>query len=243
MPFFVAPHSDEARLAFLEKTEATATQDQAAGNSLLSAELLSEIHEFLTVFTDKVKALTETLGARIKETREAQQSIDLLTIYLRDLWEVLKRRVTRLNQPAEILTYYQLPLDGIIPKPASRDEWLKLADLVVAGEATAVAKGYPPMQNPSVDELKVVLATTRKEISEIAPADRTYDAAQQAVAALRPKADELISEIMDELRFKLRRRDASGQRRVMRSYGANFKYLPGEPIEDITTPPETPPTA
>ena len=60
-------------------------------------------------------------------------------------------------------------------------------------------------------------------------ADRAYDEAQEAVAALRGQADELIAEVMDELRFNLRRKDAPSQRRVMRTYGANFSYLKGEP--------------
>ena len=72
------------------------------------------------------------------------------------------------------------------------------------------------------------------QAGDIAPADRGYDDAQAAVAALRPQADELIQETIDQLRFSLRKMDGPSQRRVMRSYGAVFRPLPGETPEEGT---------
>jgi len=37
---------------------------------------------------------------------------------------------------------------------------------------------------------------------------------------------------MDELRYFLRKEDAPSQRRIMRSYGATYRYLPGEPVDE-----------
>ena len=51
------------------------------------------------------------------------------------------------------------------------------------------------------------------------------------MAALRARADELIAEVMAELRFNLRKKDASTQRRIMRTYGATYSYLLGEPVD------------
>jgi hypothetical protein len=102
---------------------------------------------------------------------------------------------------------------------------------VIAGDAEAVAAGYSAMVNPSIAELQVGLTAAQREADEVAPADRAYDEAQEAVAALRPQADELIQDVMDELRFHLRKRDAPSQRRIMRTYGVSFSYLPGEPAD------------
>jgi hypothetical protein len=63
--------------------------------------------------------------------------------------------------------------------------------------------------------------------------------AQKAVAALRPRADELIGDVMDDLRYNLRKLDPPTQRRIMRTYGATFVALPGEPA-DPTPPPTAP---
>jgi hypothetical protein len=85
------------------------------------------------------------------------------------------------------------------------------------------------MGNPSAAELEAVLEAAHSESDDVAIADREYDEAQERVAALRPRADELIAEVMAELRFTLRKKDAPSQRRTMRRYGARFKYLRGEP--------------
>jgi hypothetical protein len=107
-----------------------------------------------------------------------------------------------------VLTFYQLPLDGTIPKPTNQEQWLTMAVQVIKGDADAVAAGFPAMANPSAAELEVVLKTAQSESDDVAMADRAYDAAQEAVAALRAQADELVSEVMAELRFNLRKHDA-----------------------------------
>jgi len=86
----------------------------------------------------------------------------------------------------------------------------------------AVAAGYPPMCNPSAAELTAILHTTQTAIDRVTTAERAYDQAQEALAAQRAQADQLIAEIMTELRFALRRHDAPSQRRILRTYGATF---------------------
>ncbi len=63
---------------------------------------------------------------------------------------------------------------------------------------------------------------------------------QQAVASyLRDRADELIAEIRDVVLFSTRKMDAPSQRRVLRTYGATFRYLSGEtPDPDEPAPPK-----
>ncbi len=45
------------------------------------------------------------------------------------------------------------------------------------------------------------------------------------------QADELIQEVIEQLRFVFRRLDGPSHRRIMRSYGAFFRMLPGEKPE------------
>lgn len=87
------------------------------------------------------------------------------------------------------------------------------------------------MVNPSAAQLQAVLAATMSEAEDVAMADRAYDEAQEAVVALRPQADKLIEDVMAELRFNLRKKDPPSQRRIMRTYGARFRYLEGEPVD------------
>ncbi len=69
--------------------------------------------------------------------------------------------------------------------------------------------------------------------------NKTRDDAQQGISDMRGKADELIGDIMAELRLTLRKMDSSSQRRIMRSYGTKFKYLQGESVDTDDNDPIT----
>jgi hypothetical protein len=125
----------------------------------------------------------------------------------------------------------------VVPKPATQEEWLTLAAQVVKGDEVAVAAGYPATANPSAAEIEAILAAARSESDDVAVADRAYDEAQEEAAALRPQADDLIVEVVAELRFNLRKKDAPSQRRIMRTYGARYRYLAGEPHDAGDEPP------
>lgn len=247
MPYYDAPSNDVQRLAFLQRAHTTGLQDVTAGAGLVNQETLDAIAAFLPSFQAAMGAVSTLLGARVKETQERLEAIEQVKLYTRDLWEVLKRRVRRLNQPAAVLSFYRLPLDGTTPYPTTQEDWLATAAQVVSGDAEAAAAGYPAMVNPSAAELQAVLDTALSEAADVTAADRAYDQVQAAVAALRPQADGLLEEVMADLRYRLRREDAPSQRRIMRTYGARFRYLPGEPVDpddpgapEDETPIETP---
>jgi hypothetical protein len=156
---------------------------------------------------------------------------------MRDMWEVIKRRVFRKNEPAEVFSYYQLPLDGTVPKAILEKEIFILAERVIAGDKKAVEAGYAPAVCPGSDELAELLNAARKESEDVAQSDREYDDSHKLIAPVRAKADVLIDDIIAELEYNLRKLDPANRRRIMRTYGVTYQYAKGEP-EDI--PSETP---
>jgi hypothetical protein len=232
MPYYDPPNSDLTRLAFLKRALATHAADELAGAAHLSAETLVALTGLAAQFESALGSVDQKLSARTRETGERVEAMARVETCLRDLWEVLKRRVVRQNEHASVLAFYGLPLDGALPQPTTYEEWLTLAERAVSGDAAAVAAGHPAMVNPSAAELGGVVATARQETADVAPADLAYDEAQAAVAELRPQVDAAITDVVAELRFALRRLDPPSQRRVLRRYGARFRYLEGEPVED-----------
>jgi hypothetical protein len=229
MPIYQKPTSDSARLAFLQEAKITAIADIAAGNPSISQATLDAITLFLPGFAEEIEAISITLTGREKEVRERNKAFATLETYLRDLWAGLVRRVHRQKEPAEVFTFYQLPLSGVMPQHLSKAEYLNIAKDVVRGDAHAVGAGYTPMSNPTVLELNAIIQSAEAEFDDVAVADRDYDIAQEVVASSRTVAEDFIQEVMDELRFALRKKDASSQRRIMRSYGATYTFVEGEP--------------
>lgn len=232
MPFYQPPRSDADRLNFVRRAVTTAAQDRASGLAYVSEETASKLADLVAQYQPAYDDLAARLGDRAKEVREREAALSVLEMFVRDFVEVLRRRVRRQSQPAEIFNLYGLPQDGTLPNTTASEEWLTRAAAIVAGEARAVAAGHGAMVNPSAAEVEARLTSARQESDQLAPADRAYDMAQAAVAALRSTANAMIENVVEEVRFATRRMDAPSQRRVLRSYGARFSYLPGEPRDD-----------
>jgi hypothetical protein len=154
-------------------------------------------------------------------------------VLVRDFFEVLKRRTYRLDHPVEVLRLYNLTLTADLPSLKSEADYLDAAVKIVTGDRDAVEDGYPAMQNPSAEEIEVQLRNTRKEIGDLAPADRVLNKVQKDLSDMREPVDELIRDIADYLQFALRKKTASNARRTIRTYGFKYRYLQGEPVEDV----------
>ena len=85
--------------------------------------------------------------------------------------------------------------------------------------------------NPSAAEVAAVLATAVAESNDVPIADAAYDEAQTAVDALRPQADALIKAVRAAILYSTYEMDAPSQRRVLRNYGAVYRYLAGEVVD------------
>jgi hypothetical protein len=240
MPIYDAPRSDADRLLFLKTALDMGRKDEDAGLNYVSKETLDSAEAFIVRFEPAYLNLNAMLAQRIKETSEKTSALTELQTWVRDFWEVGKRRVYRLKLPTAVLAYYGLAQDGNVPKSAGEASWLDFAAQIVQGDADAVAAGYPAMINPSADEVADWLATAQAEAGQVGGTDRRYDQAQEDIAALRPEADTLIQDIVEQLRFSLRKKDEPSQRRIMRSYGARFTYASGETPDADEPPVETP---
>ena len=236
MPKYVAPESDEKRLAVLDMISLTAPVDIAAGRGYLTQDALDPLLVFAGKFGVAFKAMTASQGERSRETAEREAALERLKTHVRDFRETLRRRVYRTNQPAGVLNKYNLPLDGAFDEPTTYQDWFMAAQTLINGDAEAVAAGFPAMTNPSAAEVAAALTTAKAETTDVAAAEANLDEAQAAVAALRPEADVLIADVMEQIRFALRKQDAASQRRILRLYGAQFRYLPGETPDEAAVP-------
>jgi hypothetical protein len=226
-------YSDNGRTHVLQTTVKTAKSD---GDNYVSATTVQDITNFLPNWNLKLEQVSQFLSVREKEVREKNIAMGFLDRIVRDVWEVEKRRVKRLDLPAEVLTYYQLPLNGNVPKTIKRKELLALAANMIQGDKEAVLAGFDPIDNPSAAELQTALDAAEKESAEVAPADRKYDEAEEEVSNLRPEADNLVANVVDELKFNLRKRDRASQRRIIQSYGIEIDYTSGSgPVSDDET--------
>jgi hypothetical protein len=215
----------------LEQCVITGGQDKERGKPLIDDVVLGNITAFLATWGPLVRQLDIKQAGRSKEVRESGSAASELETYIRDVWVVEKRRITREGLPPEVLLYYGLDMNAELPHSGTRAQLLQWGKTIVDGDAAAVAAGYEAIANPSALQVNAKLTAAQTEADQVAMRDRDFDEAQQAVSTGRARAEELIYEVMDQLRFNLRKLDAADQRRVMRSYGATFSYETGEAVD------------
>lgn len=212
---------DTERITFLLQTAAIAPQDFAAGHPYIRRDTLDAVNALLPTFQAAVQAAHNRLSARVDATRAQAAAFARLRNCIRAFWAGLHRRAHWLGCP-EVIPFYGFAAQEPLPRIHGRAHWLTMAAQAIEGDAAAAAAGYPAMVNPSAAELQPLLESARSCIEAVAQADRAYQEAQQAVAALRPRANELIVLTVLDLRYYLSRFEASERRRIMRSYGARF---------------------
>ena len=224
MPKIHKAQNDIDRVAMLSASVEAGTKDHEENNVFISSDLLSKTKTFIEIFKPVVIGLNEKLKLRVKKVARKNQAIKFVEIYTRDIWSGLKRRVARENQPAYVLEFYKLSLNGTNPKIASPKALLEVAGQVVQGDADAVEAGFETMTNPTAAELKEKLETATEDVSSAAQADQEHDNLQAQVSKLRPQAESLIDDLQAELRFFLRKLDPPSRRQIMRTYGIQFRY-------------------
>ena len=238
MPKYVTPRTDISRLTFMAKAVQTATDEAAAvaatggGTTMLNPALLADLTAHYNAFKAASSAVKTALGNRKAETAESVAAMNKLKMYSSHLRTAVRHRALREEQPARIFDFYGLNSDGTQPTFNSRRERLLAAEALIAGDAEAVAAGYAPIVAPSAAELQVVYDAAMAQAGDLPAADKAYDEAQAAVAALRPQADKLIKAVRAAILYATYEMDAPSQRRVLRNYGSEYYYAPAEKVDD-----------
>lgn len=255
MPRMRVPESDDARAALMSTAIRTAASDAAKGITYIPASVITAATTFLndrTVGETTVPGFASLVTQRqlaegrvTKEVGEAQTAEGVLDTYVRDYVAVLGRRTFRLKHSVAVLDCHKLNHDAELPPLGTQEERRTVAQELVAGDAAAVAMGFPAMANPSAAELQTKLTDAVRERGEVTPVDRDLQALLEKLRALRPQAQVVVDDLVDELRHSTRRLEAGTAREVMRSYGLSYETLPGEtpePSEPATPPPAPAPT-
>lgn len=129
MPRVREPESDQSRLQLLSKAVKTALLDDEKNLHYLPADLPGTIATFLADapapaatpgYQSAVATLTRDRAALSKEVDEAEKADAALETWMRDFWEVLRRRTFRLGHAAAVLNFYDLAHDGETPAIGNR---------------------------------------------------------------------------------------------------------------------------
>ncbi len=240
MPYYVPARSHVDRLANLKAALAAHTADNAAGKPILSAVTLTKLN-IISTYEPAVLGVASAEAKRSLEVSQKNTKYAKLLAFIRDYWEVLKRRTARLDHDASILLYAGLPLAGDVPAIANESVAVNIAKQIAKGDADMVAAGFPAMTNPTATEVTAARVAYENEHNDIAPADSALDSTLAAAQGMVLEVDEILEDVRAEVAHFNRKLDDPSIRRVLRRYGLRFATNPGEPTEDPTDEGGTPP--
>lgn len=230
MPTRIDPTSHEGRVNLLTTAIATATSDRAANRTNVPQQWITDATPLLTTYRAKVTALNAKMGKRRDEIAERDAQVAMLEKYVRHGWAVLEMRIDRLGLPAGLRDLYGVPASK--SPYLTPQEWVTKAQTFISGDAAAETQGQNAMTNPSAEEIQAILTVAQAEIADVSDAVAELDAAQETAQIDVPKVMELIADLYAYLEFGLRKESPASQRQEMRRYGVQYKYLPGEPVEE-----------
>ncbi len=226
--------SDTGKVTQIKTGYATGKKDREEGNDYLSEETLSAAERVLGVYENKSISAHQKLSRRSRELDESRTAINTLETFVRDAVSVLQRKVKRENLPPQVFSLYGLPLDGKTPHPGSPAEWITIAGEIVEGDDKAHEQGFGRIACPSALEVLNKKEIAGKEHDDVSSADRNYDKVQEELAEIRNEAAVVIEDILAELRFNLRKMDDASKRRIMRTYGVQFRTIGGDSSSEET---------
>lgn len=243
MTMILYPGTDVGRISLLRNIIAAYEKEKQGGHEVLFPDFVTKMKELLTEYEQKSNQVSVRIGEKSAEVSEKNEALSQLIQVVRDFWEVLRRRTSRLNYPPEILRNYLLPIEGVLPNPGTQKEWLEYARAIVEGEKKTVEAGYPPMQNPSAEEVRQAAEKFEKEFQDVIEMDKQLDALQEDVKVLRTRADAFIRMALDQIQIAYADKDGSDLRRIIRRFGYVIKMTDSEealPEENVQEQPAKP---
>ncbi len=181
----------------------------------------NQLRKLHPVFTRNLRLTTASTANRQSLVRARDQVINRLSMLVRHFRNSLTWRAERMNQGPGILRMY-LPIGDIKPNLTIPRDVLKLAEFLVEGEAQAVDRGYPPMQNPSAAELSTLIPEAKITILAVETGDLDQAEAQEALRTGRIEADQLLRTIARQIQMELDDKPESYTRRLLRRLGYQF---------------------
>ncbi len=221
---YKSPQSDARRLHTLGQIIAVDTQNKLAGHIFVRDEVVAAATAVYAEFEPAMDALSEKLSTRMQLVDDKDEAMQQLEWYVRDAWVGLKRRIRRQGLKPSVIVYYGLAEGAELPGGGAQSDWLRYAKEMIDGDDEAFAGGFERLREPNQAEIQVAYMTANGLYLAVPAADLAYDLAQKATADLRPKVDEILADVVRDMRYNLSiaKMDKESERRIMRGYGFTF---------------------
>ena len=238
MPTIYRPETDAQRKQALQRAK-TKADAVGVGSLAFSANTLAALNAFLPNFLTALQNRGSALSAQAASTHAMNPTRRVLRLWISHFFQVFNLAVLREEYAESDRAYYQLDVNSSAgPKLTTDEDLVEWAGNLASGETARVtaggAAGGANMAKPSAAEVAAQYDIFEPLLTAHTSTKDAYDNEQEAVAAMRNQADDIIGDIWDEVLFTYRKDDAPSMRRKARENGVVYISSPGE----VPTPDE-----
>lgn len=232
MPYRRLPNTDAARLRALKKALEKG-KETPPFHMAFSQKNLVRLEGFLPHFIHNISLRQQVMSSQSDKSKEYQDTARKARMYISHFLRVMNMAIIRGELQPETRTYFNIPVDDpTVPSIATENELLSWGKRVIDGEDIRKKRGLTPITNPSIAVVKVWydqfvdIHRFQKNLDR-----RSSDYANKT-ASLRKEANDLISDIWNDVESSLSGLPEEKRRREAEKYGLVYVFRKNELVRE-----------
>jgi len=228
MPYRRLPNTDNARLKAMKKAQEKG-KEIPPFKLAFSQSSLQKIFSFLPTFEKTMLHQKGSFNRQIDKNKDYHTLLKKAKLYISHFIQVINMAIQRGELSAAILDYYKLNGYGKkLPPLNNEEDVIKWGENIIEGETQRIRKGLSPITNPTIAVVKVRYEKFLEAYRNQKKLQESTNRALQELKDLRPKADNIILEVWNEVEDSFKDLPDNLKREKASEYGLVYIYRKNE---------------
>lgn len=228
MPYRRLPNTDSARVRAMKRALEIG-KETPPFKLAFSQKTLVRILSFLPQFENAISIQRQTSSNQSNKGHEYQESARKARMYITHFIKVMNMAILRGELPAETRTFYGLAVDdSTVPSLTTENELIGWGKRVIDGEEYRVRKGNTAISNPSIAVVKVRYVQFMDAWNYHKTINKRVVECARKTADMRKEADEIITNLWNEIEAKYAGLPDEEKRTEAENYGIVYIFRKNE---------------
>jgi hypothetical protein len=236
MPYRRLPNTDIARHKALQKAYQKG-KELPPFKLAFSQSTYQKILSFLPLFEKAMLQQKTAMQVQCGRNLDYLPHVKKVKMYLSHFIQVVNMAIQRCELPLSVLMEYKLTEYGFkVPPMNTEEEICSLGRNLIDGETARIRKGLPPVTNPTIAVVKVWYEKFLDAYQDQKNLQQATIRTQKELAGLRPRADEIILNIWNEVENSFKDLPDGLKREKASEYGLIYVFRKTEvPAQIVIT--------
>jgi len=228
MPYRRLPNTDNARLKAMKKAQEKG-KEIPPFKLAFSQSSLQKVISFLPTFEKTMMHQKGSFNRQIDKNKDYHNQLKKARLYISHFVQVVNMAIQRGEQPSSVREFYNLSGYGKkLPPLNTEEDVLKWGKNIIEGETERVRKGLSPITNPTIAVVKVRYEKFLESYRNQKKLQESTNRALHELKCLRPKADDIILNIWNEVEDSFKDLPDNLKREKASEYGLIYIYRKNE---------------